>query len=74
MLVPTKHERLNDNTLVIGAIIIDLLKRPLGIQVLFEKIKEQRQMDLNTFFDALTYLWLARVVTVKGFDVYLNKK
>ncbi|SNB22483.1 hypothetical protein KU06062604_780007 [Flavobacterium psychrophilum] len=59
MLIPTKHQELKSNTLVLGADILFYLKTDLlSLEDLFKKIRTEKNIYLNDFLDSLTFLWL----------------
>lgn len=60
MIIPTKHQNLKSNPLIIGADILYILKseKEILIEDLYQKMKTLEQLDLNIFFDTLTFLWL----------------
>lgn len=75
MLIPTKHENLNRNLLVIGAEILNNLKKKnYNTELLFQKIKSSKSVSLEQFYNSLLFLWLAELIEVDGVTIYLNKK
>lgn len=76
MLLPTKHEILKNNELVIGAKIINLLSKKTSINItdLFEETVKIASISLNQFYDTLTFLWLADIVILERYKVQLSKK
>lgn len=75
MLIPTKYEDLNFNLLVIGSYVIKLLKKnPYNIENLFQKLKKEHNLNLEQFFNALTFLWLAEIINVDLYQVSLSNK
>lgn len=74
MLTPTKHEKLNKNLLVLGADIISFLrKNRLDIESLFNKLKNKREVDLELFYNTVTFLWMTDVVKKEGYFISLNR-
>lgn len=74
MLIPSKYENINKNLLVLGAKIIQILKKsPYNIEVLFQKIKEESEISVEQYFDAITFLWLSDILITDNFQVSLNK-
>jgi hypothetical protein len=72
MLIPTKHQDLKNNTLVLGAdILFHLKKDALTLEELFKKVKTEKNIDLDDFFDSLTFLWL--IDSIKYVDNMLTK-
>lgn len=74
MLIPTKHEDLQKNSLVVGADIINLLKkRKYNIEALFSETKSQKDISLDSFYNTLTFLWICGVVDMDRYSISLNK-
>jgi len=80
MLIPNKYENINDNLLVIGSNIVSSLKsRPYNIEDLFRSVNKDRgernlhQINLDQYFNALTFLWLADLVVLNEFQILINK-
>jgi len=73
MLIPTPHETLRRNVLVIGARIVKLLKRrSFLIEDIFHALGfENGDKDASLFFDALTFLYIVGLITVDGFRIRL---
>lgn len=67
MIIPTKHEVLNKNILVIGAAIIELLleqKRTIeDLQMELDRISNV-DVDAEKLLDTLTFLYAADLVNV----------
>lgn len=79
MLIPNKYENINDNLLVIGSNLVSMLKqRPYNIEVLFKSVNKERedknlhQINLDQYFNALTFLWLAEIITLNEFQIFIN--
>lgn len=65
MITPTKHQNLNSNIIVVGAEILQLLKKDdFTLEELFQKAKINLQINLELFFDVLTFLWLIDAITI----------
>ena len=74
MLLPTKYENLNYNLLILGAQTIRYIKKGTNnIEDLFQKLKEKHNVDLDLFFDIITFLWLADIIIYKNYSITLNK-
>ena len=72
MLIPTKHQELKSNTLVLGADILFHLKNDtLTLEDIFKKVKTEKNIDLDDFFDSVTFLWL--IDAIKYVDNMLTK-
>jgi hypothetical protein len=75
MLIPSKYENLQQNLLVIGSDVIAILKRrPYDIESLYQELKSRRSINLDQFYNCLTFLWLSEVVNYQGFQVSLKEK
>jgi hypothetical protein len=75
MLIPSKYENLQQNLLVIGSDVIAILKsRPYDIESLYQELKSRRPINLDQFYNCLTFLWLSEVVSYQGFQVSLKEK
>lgn len=73
MLIPTKHENLEKNILVLGADIITFLKKkPYNIEFLFQEIKKLKSVSLDQFYDTLTFLWLVEIIGFKNHQIYIR--
>ena len=73
MLLPTKYEDLNYNVLVLGAHTIRYIKKGTNnIEELFAKIKLEHKVDLDLFFDIITFLWLADIIIYKNYSITLR--
>ena len=66
MLIPTKHEKLDKNTLVLGADVLSLLKRrSYNVENLFQDIKQLKSISLDQYYNTLTFLWLSGLIDLK---------
>ena len=76
MLLPTKYENLNSNLLVIGAEVISHLRiKPYNVEELYQMLKKEKGINLEQYFNCLTFLWLADILIIENFGVKLvNKK
>lgn len=73
MLLPTKYEDLNYNVLVLGAHTIRYIKKGTNnIEELFAKLKLEHKVDLDLFFDIITFLWLADIIIYKNYSITLR--
>jgi len=63
MILPTKHQNLSKNYLVVGAEFCALIKKKnYTIEELFQKTKDKYQISLDAFFDIVTFLWLIEAI------------
>lgn len=73
MLLPTKYENLNYNILVLGAHTIRYIKQgKKNIEELFSILKLNHNVDLDLFFDIITFLWLADIIIYKNYSITLR--
>ena len=74
MIIPSKYENLNKNILVIGSEIINLLKKQsFNIENLYQKIKKKKDINFDTYYNTLTFLWLSEIIDKSEFQIYLKK-
>ena len=75
MLIPTKYENLNKNLLVAGADVISHLReKTYNIEELYQLLKKEKGMNLNQYFNCLTFLWLADILILENADLKLVTK
>lgn len=74
MLIPTKHENLQQNILVVGADILSILKkRSFNIEVLFQKVKNSKHINLEQFYNTLVFLWLSELIELDEYFIKIKK-
>ena len=76
MFIPTKHENLEKSTIVLGADIIESLKkREYNVEDLFQELKKvfEKDISLNQYYNTLTFLWLTDVIELNDFNLKLSK-
>ena len=76
MLIPSKHELLEKNLLVIGGDILSILrKRKLwNIEDLFQSLKEVKSVNLNQYYNSITFLWLSDIIQIDECNISLKIK
>lgn len=74
MLVPTKHENLNINILVMGSKVLKKVnKRSIHIETLIKDLRtEDSNCDINIVYNVLTFLDLIDAIDVT--DNYVRVK
>ncbi len=73
MLVPSKHERLEKNILVIGGDIINFLrKKSYNVENLFQELKIVKSINLDQFYNTVTFLWLSELIEVNKHNISLR--
>lgn len=71
MIIPTKHEKLSENLVVVGADLIEVLKKEsYNIEELYRVILRTRDLHIDVFLDVITFLWLSNVIDFRE-DVIL---
>jgi len=76
MFLPTKYEKLQKSTIVLGADIIkSLKKKDYDIEDLYQEIKKifEKDISLNQYYNTLTFLWLTDIVELSEFKIQLKK-
>lgn len=67
MIIPTKHQALEQNVLAIGADILHALrKESLSIEMLFQAIKIDHNIKIDLVLDSIVFLWVLDAIQVKG--------
>jgi hypothetical protein len=73
MLLPTKYERLSQNIMVVGAKVISLLNRKkYSVEDLYQVLKREDQINLERFYDTLSFLWITDVINSDEFYIFLK--
>lgn len=71
MLTPTKHGDLQKNAIVIASEVLSLLKaKNYNIDELYKKISGKRNLPLDTFNDALVFLYLVESIELDNNKIY----
>ncbi len=74
MLIPSRFENLEHNTLVLGADILLVLKdKPYNIESLYQKLKHKDKISLDIYLDVVSFLWLMDFVEYDNFHIILKK-
>lgn len=72
MLIPTKHEDLRLNCLVVGAEILRILRDEQeweSVEGLFQRVSEKIPLSLDQYYNVLLFLWLADMIKKDDFFV-----
>lgn len=76
MLIPTRHENLNQNLLVLGSDIIAIFKKrawkPWNLEDLLQTLQKQKEVSVSQFYDALLLLWLMDIVELSDYQVKIS--
>ena len=74
MLIPTKHENLQQNILVVGADILTILKkRSFNIEALFQKVKNEKAINLEQYYNTLVFLWFSDLIELDEYFIKMKK-
>jgi hypothetical protein len=75
MLLPTKHENLKRNTLVLGAEVIRFIKNhgESPIENIFQNLKDRYEISIDIFYDVIVFLWIVDFITLADSNLSLNK-
>ena len=74
MIIPTKHEDIHKNSMVLGANVISYLKKygSENIESLFQSLKQNVGISLDQYGDIVTMLWLGNIITIKEHRIHLK--
>ena len=73
MLIPSKHEKLDNNILVLGADLLRLLKRKsYNVETLFQDVKRIKSINLDQYYNTLTFLWVSGLIELRYHQVTLK--
>lgn len=71
MLIPTKLDNLNYNPMILGAHVIRFVKKKdRSFDETFKHISKQFNIDLDLFFNVLTFLWLLEIIDYSNNKIY----
>lgn len=74
MLIPLKHEKLDTSIIVLGADLLGLLKRKgHNIESLFQDAKRIKTLNLDQYYNTLTFLWSSGLIELQNHQVLLKK-
>lgn len=75
MIYPTKHEDLKQNLLVIGSEIIKAVRySDHNIEEVYQLSKQElNQITLDSYYDALTFLWLMGFIEIQEGVIVIKK-
>lgn len=74
MLIPSKYEDISTNLLIVGSYIINSLNsRKYNVEDLYQKLNKTHAVNLDQYFNALTFLWLAEIINVDSLTITLGK-
>jgi len=74
MVYPSKYEDLNYTPLVISAYIIKILKKgPQNFENLYDKLVKKYKINLNIYYNCLTFLWLSEIIYLEDYSIGIKK-
>ena len=74
MLLPTKHENLQRNILVLGADVVAQMKSGTdNVEELFQYMKIHKDVSLEEIYDVVLFLWMCNVISVNQHRVTLTR-
>ena len=72
MMLPNNFESLAQNPIVIGSYIIESLrKKPYNLENLYQTLLDKYEINLEQYFDALTFLWASEIITINDNQINL---
>jgi hypothetical protein len=72
MILPNKFESLAQNSIVIGSYIIERLKKkPYNLENLYQALFETHKINLDQYFDALTFLCAYEIIIINDNQINL---
>jgi len=76
MLVPAKHEKLEKNIIVVGSFIIEQLLKGVELieNILENYLNNNKDTDIDVFYDAMTFLFCVDAIEVSSCTVRLIRK
>ncbi|MBU0894662.1 MAG: hypothetical protein KKB88_04425 [Nanoarchaeota archaeon] len=75
MLIPTKHQKLNENLISIGSELLKEIKKgDKFVEDLFDNFKDRHErIHLDNFFLALIFLWLVDAINMEEYLLKYKK-
>lgn len=75
MLIPTKHQKLNENLITIGAELLkDIKKKDIFLEDLFNNFKNKySNIHIDNFFLTLIFLWLVNAIEMEEYLIKFGK-
>lgn len=73
MIIPTKHEKLDESILVLGSIVLKALRtKDYLLEDLYNKVLTKKYISIDKFLDSILTLWLLDMVSVNNDIVRRN--
>ena len=73
MILPTKYEKLKENSLIVGSHIITFLKdNDLSLNELHHLLQSRKklELDLVTLIDTLSFLYLSEIIEIDSQNLF----
>ena len=73
MILPTKYEKLKENSLIVGSHIITFLKdNDLSLNELHHLLQSRKklELDLVTLIDTLSFLYLTEIIEIDSQNLF----
>ncbi|MFA5962081.1 MAG: ABC-three component system middle component 6 [Parcubacteria group bacterium] len=73
MVIPSKHENLQRNLLVVGADILSFLKKKqYNVENLFQEIRQKKSIGIDQFYNILSFLYTAELIDFNDFSISIK--
>lgn len=73
MFKPSQYEDIQKSTIVLGADVLQKLKkRNYNIEDLFKEIKIKKDININQFLNVITFLWLIDAIDYVNLNISLK--
>ncbi|HAK77313.1 MAG TPA: hypothetical protein DCM71_10485 [Runella sp.] len=74
MFKPSQYENIETSTIVLGADILQKLKKKrYNLEDLFNEIRKKKEITVNQFLNSITFLWLVEAIDYSGFTLSVRE-
>ena len=74
MFKPSQYENINKSTMVLGADLLQKLKKQsYNIEDLFKELRKKKDININQFMTTVTFLWITDLIDYQDFSITLKK-
>lgn len=74
MLIPSKYEDISSNLIVVGSQILkEIPSCNCSLEELYEELNKSFGINLDQFFNAVTFLWLSELIEIDQLTISLVK-
>ena len=74
MFKPSQYENIQKSTIVLGADLLQKLKKKsYNIEDLFKELKQKKEININQFLNTITFLWLINLIDYNDVTISLKK-